>query len=327
MISKNPFDYPGLQIKLKGGSRQLADAQFRYAQAVGKEKKFGFKVTGGYFRALDWEATDTVANLYGDIEAEVNVSKIVRELQYDEDPETAADFRGLNAWLDFFPVALPGYVDVEAPGYLEEHLADNTTESLKLGLMAAYKINKDSELSYSYKFGRGTAIYQGSNRYSVNNILFHQHKVQYTMKGLTVKYYSTIENAGDSYDATFTAAALNGVWKDKQSWYNDYTDTFSQTKLGGGTDAQAHTPARQFADTGLLIPGTPEFEAAKKTVTGKNINAALDGSKFQDATKLYHAEGMYNFKADIAILLNITPDHLDWYDFNMDCYFNLKKGR
>ena len=38
----------------------------------------------------------------------------------------------------------------------------------------------------------------------------------------------------------------------------------------------------------------------------------------------FQLEGMYDFKADIAILLNITPDHLDWYDFNMQNYVDAK---
>jgi len=38
----------------------------------------------------------------------------------------------------------------------------------------------------------------------------------------------------------------------------------------------------------------------------------------------FQLEGMYDFKADIAILLNITPDHLDWYDFNMQQYVDAK---
>jgi len=33
---------------------------------------------------------------------------------------------------------------------------------------------------------------------------------------------------------------------------------------------------------------------------------------------------MYDFKADIAILLNITPDHLDRYDYEMQNYVDSK---
>ncbi len=55
---------------------------------------------------------------------------------------------------------------------------------------------------------------------------------------------------------------------------------------------------------------------------------------FQVATEAYdyyvlelssfQLDGMYEFKADIAILLNITPDHLDRYDFNFQNYVDSK---
>lgn len=38
----------------------------------------------------------------------------------------------------------------------------------------------------------------------------------------------------------------------------------------------------------------------------------------------FQLDGMYEFKADIAILMNITPDHLDRYDFKMQNYINSK---
>ena len=38
----------------------------------------------------------------------------------------------------------------------------------------------------------------------------------------------------------------------------------------------------------------------------------------------FQLDGMYSFKADIAILMNITPDHLDRYDFKMQNYVNSK---
>lgn len=38
----------------------------------------------------------------------------------------------------------------------------------------------------------------------------------------------------------------------------------------------------------------------------------------------FQLDGMYEFKADIAILLNITPDHLDRYEYKMENYINSK---
>ena len=38
----------------------------------------------------------------------------------------------------------------------------------------------------------------------------------------------------------------------------------------------------------------------------------------------FQLDNMYDFRANIAILLNITPDHLDRYDFNMQNYVDAK---
>jgi UDP-N-acetylmuramoylalanine--D-glutamate ligase len=38
----------------------------------------------------------------------------------------------------------------------------------------------------------------------------------------------------------------------------------------------------------------------------------------------FQLDGMFEFKADIAILLNITPDHLDRYDYNIQNYVDSK---
>lgn len=38
----------------------------------------------------------------------------------------------------------------------------------------------------------------------------------------------------------------------------------------------------------------------------------------------FQLENMYDFKADIAVMMNITPDHLDRYDHKMENYVNAK---
>jgi len=38
----------------------------------------------------------------------------------------------------------------------------------------------------------------------------------------------------------------------------------------------------------------------------------------------FQLDGMFDFKADIAVLLNITPDHLDRYDYKMENYIKSK---
>jgi len=62
-----------------------------------------------------------------------------------------------------------------------------------------------------------------------------------------------------------------------------------------------------------------------------NIGESLARQVVDNTTDVYVLElssfqldGMFEFKADIAILLNITPDHLDRYDYNMQNYTNSK---
>lgn len=56
---------------------------------------------------------------------------------------------------------------------------------------------------------------------------------------------------------------------------------------------------------------------AYQVATGNFDIFVLELSSFQ-------LDGMYDFKADIAIILNITPDHLDRYDHNMQNYVKAK---
>ena len=64
---------------------------------------------------------------------------------------------------------------------------------------------------------------------------------------------------------------------------------------------------------------------------GGNIGQSFARQVIEDLPDVYVLElssfqldGMFDFKADIAILLNITPDHLDRYDYTMQNYVDSK---
>ncbi|MCB0507239.1 MAG: TonB-dependent receptor [Bacteroidetes bacterium] len=319
MQSKNPFDFKNLQVKIKGGNRQLVDAQLRYANAFGKKKYgrdvFGFKVSGSFFRANDWVADDTIANLYGDIETDVNVSTVVRKLQYDDDTAIARQFRALNAYLDFFPNALPGIVHVKTPGYMEHDLTDNKTRSIKANIALYARPIKDMQLEYQYKFGLGSAVYQGANRYNVKDILFQQHKVQLDYKGFTFKYYSTLENAGKSYDMVFSAINLSKVGisryisnfiKSYFSKLSDYTNEFKDDPQNADVLTSREFALQEAFNNAYLQPGTYSFDSAYNIIV--NDANLVTGSKFQDKSSFHHFEASYNhtFKHDINWLVGTS---------------------
>jgi UDP-N-acetylmuramoylalanine--D-glutamate ligase len=72
-------------------------------------------------------------------------------------------------------------------------------------------------------------------------------------------------------------------------------------------------------------------KAGKKAAMTGNVGssfamAVADGSYDYYVIELssFQLDGMYEFKADIAVLLNITPDHLDRYSYNLQNYIDSK---
>jgi outer membrane receptor for ferrienterochelin and colicin len=88
----------------------------------------------------------------------------------------------------------------------------------------------------------------------------------------------------------FAAININRMWKSDTDWFQQYAGTYLATG--------SHAAARQAADTGRLIPGTPEFEDAfNKVINDPDLNT---GAKFRDQTKLYHSDVNYNFRDQIT---------------------------
>ena len=73
----------------------------------------------------------------------------------------------------------------------------------------------------------------------------------------------------------------------------------------------------QNAGLNVGLGGNIGKSYAMQVATEKHDIYVLELSSFQ-------LDGMYDFKADIAVLMNITPDHLDRYDFLMQNYVDSK---
>jgi iron complex outermembrane receptor protein len=306
MITKNPYDNPGLAVQIKGGNRGYFDVQGRYARAFGEKKKFAIKVTGSYMRVNDWEADDDSANVYGDIETDQNITTILNDIKNnvngDEDPETVDNLtRFLTGYAEFNNIANPGIKTIRAPGYRERDLVDYNAESLKFGASAHYRFKKDLELSYNYKFGLGSAIYQATNRYSIKDIQFQQHKLELTGKNFVVRGYTTQEDAGSSYDAVFTGIGISraGV----SEWIGEYVDVYFDTLrfLTDGYDRDARLSdvnyadsiARLAADQKWYKPGSKGFDSLYNVII--NNPDLQSGSQFLDKSWMMHWDAQYQF--------------------------------
>lgn len=304
MTTKDPYQYKGLDVLIKGGSRSMIDGQFRYANTFGKNDRWAVKLTGAYMKVNDWIAKDDSLNRYGDIETEQDLSAIVSKLPYDttKTQEERDDFLALNDYLGFNPVGFKGLGkrNIKTPGWMENDLADNGVYSLKLGAELHYKIKDDLRLSYVGKFGMGSAVYQGTNRYAIRDIRFQQHKLELRGKNLLARVYTTQENAGNSYDAVFTGINIAKVnVADYISKYlSTYFDMLDTLTNGYDNDLQlwqvdsATNVATAAAEQEWWPAGSTKFDSTRSIVVKDGRLAS--GSKFIDRSALYHADIQYN---------------------------------
>jgi len=137
-----------------------------------------------------------------------------------------------------------------------------------------------------------------------------QHKLEVKNDNFFIRGYIVAENSGNAYDSRFAAINTNRRWKGDTQWFTEYASTFIGARLGVGTgvqatEEQAHAAARAVADTGRLIPGTPEFQRAFNSVISDGDLAT--GARFIDNTKFRHVNGNYN----LAHLID------DWADIQI----------
>ncbi|MEA1785647.1 TonB-dependent receptor [Arenibacter sp. GZD96] len=299
MTSKSPWDYQGISTYFKTGitSQEAAgdngyyDVGFRAAHAF--NDKLAVKANFSFLKGEDWHAVN---------QTDINNPGATR---------SNPDYDGLNVYgdevgilLNFdaaanLPSGTVGNAFVTRTGYDERDLVDYDAESVKTDFSVHYKpFATDFEIVYNGRVGRGNTIFQGANRNYIKDFILQQHKIEIRNNNFFVRGYITSENSGNSYDSRFTGININRAWKSDRDWFTQYAQTFIGARLGIGTgvqldEAAAHAAARQAADTGRLIPGTPEFENTFNRVTSDGD--LTTGSKFVDNTKFRHVDANYNF--------------------------------
>ena len=304
MNSKSPFTNQGISAYLKYGvtSQEAAgtngyyDFGVRFAKAF--NKYIAAKANFTYMAATDWYATNyndkttegidrtspnyDGINVYGD-EASTNIKGVGQKLEA----------------MGLIPAGASNLLpnsNVSRTGYNETDLTDNKAGNLKIDFSIHARPFGDErlEIIWQSKFGFGNAVYQGANRYYLNDFFMQQHKLELKGKNFFVRGYTTTEDGGHSYDMVFTGINVNRKWKDDNTWFGQYAGAFIQGTLGGMTPEQAHAAGRATADTGRFMPGTQQFKNAFNQVI--DDESVLTGSKLVDNSRIYHSDANYNFK-------------------------------
>jgi outer membrane receptor protein involved in Fe transport len=311
MTSKSPFDDQGISVSVKGGitsqeaagNNEFTDLNLRMAYAF--SDKFAAKATVAILEGTEWYATDYRNTANGGFTSGNRQS----DRNYDGlnvyGDEVSTNIRGVAQTLESLGIlpngaaALVPSESVSRTGYNERDLMTYEARSVKFGGSLNYRPFGDDrlEIIWNSKFGVGNTIYQGTNRYNINNFFMEQHKLEFRGKNFFVRGYMTNEDAGDSYDTRFAAININRSWKDDNTWFGQYVGAYVLGTLGGLTSDQAHAAGRQTAEAGRLLPGSAGFNAAFDKVTSDpNL---VTGAKFQDNTKLYHVDANYNLQEAI----------------------------
>jgi outer membrane cobalamin receptor len=304
MNSKSPFTSQGIRAYAKYGqtSQQAAgvndyvDYGIRMAKAF--NPYFAAKANFTYMKATDWYATN-----YDD---KTTLGRDRSHINYDGinvyGDEATTNIKGVgNALVSLGRIPagavnlLPN-TNVSRTGYNEVDLTDNKASNTKIDFSLHLRPfgNENLEVIWQSKFGFGNAVYQGANRYYLNDFFMQQHKLEFKGKNFFLRGYTTTEDGGKSYDMLFTGININRKWKADSQWFGEYAGAYIQSTLGGMTPENAHKIARTVADTGRLLPGTAGFKSAFDQVT--NEASVLSGSKLVDNSRIYHSDANYNFK-------------------------------
>lgn len=310
MKSKSPFDYQGLSAQLKYGMTQqngldanpMTQYSLRYAKAF--NNKFAFKVNGTFMKAKDWLGNDYTTDR--------------------NNPESKTlltgntNFDGLNLYGDETQInlqsVLPSLGTVTRTGFREQDLVDDReAKSIKFDAALHYKITDKIEALINYRYGGGSSVYQGTEKYALRD--FSQEFIKFEVHGdnFFLRAYQTATDAGKSYNLSALGAYMNEtVSPSSTSWVPDYL--LAMQGYIPGVPAGTPSAARAFADRNRPVPGTPEFTNLvnlvksnyfQKTATGTwtdpngGTHPAVGGASFFDNSKLYHIEGNYQFKNQI----------------------------
>jgi len=104
----------------------------------------------------------------------------------------------------------------------------------------------------------------------------------------------------------------------------EFAGRYTDSKIIGITGSNGKTTTTKLTYHLLKTAG---FDVAMVGNVGKSFaRSVAEGSHPYYVLELssFQLDGIYEFRPDIALLLNITPDHLDRYDYQMEKYIQSK---
>ncbi|MBI49452.1 MAG: TonB-dependent receptor [Crocinitomicaceae bacterium] len=254
METKDPFVFPGLSVSTKigeatkKGESNLFEFGFRWAQVINNKNDkplFAYKINAFRFQAYDWEATN-----YNPVEN--SISDINNPGGYDAVNIYGDEYNKLFNFNEFRTTEnYQGLMTFHRNGYKEIDLVDYNTENLKVSMSGSWRIQPEKtyespELLYSFNMGQGSTVYQGDNRFRLQDIEFYQHRVELRKKNnWFIRAYRTNEDAGNSYDPYATALLLQTQTRSDEVYKAVY-ETYWVNSIGKELISELDFPVLEF---------------------------------------------------------------------------------
>jgi iron complex outermembrane recepter protein len=362
LLTKNPFITQGLSFYHKTGINHvdgkdypagiLTETAIRYAKAVNDH--WAYKVNLGYMQGTDW-LSDTRLDQNTNNLKSANPSypelNGVYNVAYDGWNKYGDDALAGSNVVSIGGLNINGKANqalrVARTGYWEKDLINPKVDNLKFDGSVHYKIKEQTELSYTYRIGKMDGVFQRGNKIQLDNVIVQNHMLQLKANNFLLRSYVSLENTGDSYNVKPLADNMDlysGGASDSKtptSWGTKFKNallSYAATNGGALTSsnlAAATQYAREQADAGRAKPGTPEFEALKKTITRIN-NWDIKSSSIPDApvtggaalvqkSRMYHSEAQWDLSGKVkwidllvgadARVYEIIPDGNNFVDF------------
>lgn len=354
LFTKDAFKYQGLSFyhrqglnhvgKDRLGASSLTEDALRYAKAF--NDKFAVKVNFSYMQGQDWQS---------DTRLDQNPTNL--KSANPAYPElTGTSNAAYDGWNKYGDDALAGSntvsikgitvdgkarpnLTVARTGYNEVDLVDPHVKNLKLDGTLAYKLSPSTILSYTYRYGRLDGVFQRGNKISLQGATVQNHKIELKGKDFLVRGYESIENTGNSFNVKPLADNLDLNHASNSAWatlYGNALKAYNGGVLTSANLAAAEQAARAAADKGRVEPGTPEFDALRKTIIGINnwdIKSSLipnapvtGGAALVQKSHMYNGEAQWDLSrkvkfvdllvgADVRVY-SITPDGNNFVDFS-----------
>jgi outer membrane cobalamin receptor len=357
LLTKDPFTSEGLSVYHKTGVNHvdgkdhdasiLTETAIRYAKSF--KNKFAFKINASYMQGTDWISdtrkdqnpnTKNTANpAYPALNGANNVT-FDGWNKYGDDAlagSNTVSITGLN--IDDVPNRT---LTVARTGYWEKDLVDPKVDNLKFDAALHYRLNANTQISYSYRVGKMDGTFQRGNKVRLDNVVVQNHHLQLKGVNFTVNAYVSQENTGDSYNVKPLADNMDLYTGGSGTvWGNKYTAALNayvtaNGKLTSANLAAATAYARQQADAGRAEPGTARFNMVKDSIIKIN-NWDIKSSQIPNApvtggaaliqkSNIYHLEGQYDLTKYVKYfnllvgadgrIYELIPDGNNFVDFS-----------